>query len=208
MKKKILMVIVSAFILLSLSSCSVLGDFMGSKNSLGKTNNTAVTIAGAMENYLAQKKIDNHSLHGIELILNSDSNGTVKLYYSVAPAAEAEYSDLYVAEVNSKTGYVERFKKANYSKDGIKPYQLVKETDSFDAASLPIDSGNAFSVGVRAFSTNTDFHYDYVQMLLTSTNGTEKYSIEFISMLNDKIYCCEVDAVSGSVLNSSEKPLE
>lgn len=208
MKKRIITIVLSVCILLSLSSCSVASDIFGSKNNLGKTNNTAVTIAEAMEKYLVQKKAETYSLYGVELILNSDSNGTVKLYYSDAPAAEAEYSDIYIAEVNSKTGYVERFSKANYSKDGIEPYRLVKSSNVFDAASLPIDSGKALSVGVRAFSLDTDFHYDYVQILLKSADGAEKYSIKFISMLNDKIYYCDVDAVSGAILTSSENPLK
>lgn len=177
-------------------------------NSLGKTNNTAVTIAKAMNGYLSKKKKENCSLYGIEMMLNSDSNGSVKLYYSAVSSDQAEYADIYVAEVDSKTGHVERFEKANYAKDGIVPYQFVKENDAFDAATLPVDSGKALSVATRAFSATTDFYYDYIQLQLVCTDGVEQYEIRLISMLNDTIYCCNVDAVSGDALEVSTEPLE
>ncbi len=210
MKKKLLAVLMIIGTMLSMASCSIplVGDFFESENSLGKTNNTAVSIAGAMKDYLKNKNKEDHALYGIEMILNSDSNGMVKLYYSAAAASEAEYSDIRVAEVDSKTGHVERFGKANYAKDGLLPYQLVKESDPFDGGSLPIDSGKAISAAVRAFSGNTDFHYDYVQICLSAPSGLEQYEIEFISMLNETVYYCTVDAVSGAVLASSTGSLE
>ena len=210
MKKKLLAVLMIICIMLSMASCSMplIGDFFESENSLGKTNNTAVAIAEAMRDYLKFKNKEDYALYGIEMVLNSDSNGMVRLYYSGASAGEAEYSDIYVAEVDSKTGHVERFGKANYAKDGLLPYQLVKESDPFDGGSLPIDSGKAISAASRAFSGNTDFHYDYVQVCLSAPNGLEQYEIEFISMLNATIYYCTVDAVSGAILASSTGLLE
>lgn len=210
MKKRIVLPLLMAGVLLLFSSCSlpIIGDFIENDKSLGKTNNTAVTISEAMTDYLVKKGKENYLLHGIELTLNSDSNGVVKLYYSATSADLAEYSDIYVAEINSKTGYVERFDKAVYSKDGMEPYQLVKTTDALDGASIPIDSGKAMSVGVRAFSGEPEFHYDYVSMLLTASDGLEQYSIQFISMLNDKVYSCVVDAVSGTVLTTAIEPLK
>lgn len=210
MNKRIILPILIACILLLCCSCSLplVGDIFENDKSLGKTNNTAVTISEVMTDYLTKKNKENYLLHGIELTLNSDSNGVVKLYYSSTSADQAEYSDIYIAEINSKTGYVERFDKAVYSKDGIEPYQLVKTTDAFDGASMPIDSGKAMSAGVRAFSGEAEFHYDYVSMLLTSSGGIEQYSIQFISMLNDKKYNCIVDAVSGAVLSASVEPLK
>lgn len=210
MKKKIVLPFILVCILVFCSSCTlpIIGDFIENDKSLGKTNNTAVTISEAMTDYLVKKGKENYLLHGIELTLNSDSNGVVKLYYSSTSADLAEYSDIYIAEINSKTGYVERFDKAVYSKDGMEPYQLVKTTDAFDGASIPIDSGKAMSVGVRAFSGEAEFHYDYVSMLLTASDGLEQYSIQFISMLNDKVYRCVVDAVSGTVLTTAIEPLK
>ncbi len=210
MKKRIVLPLLMAFVLLFFSSCSlpIIGDFFENDQSLGKTNNTAVTISKAMTDYLTKKNKENYLLHGIELTLNSDSNGVVKLYYSSAPAAEAEYSDIYIAEINSKTGYIERFDQAVYSKDGIDPYRLVKTTDAFDGASIPVDSGKAMSSGVRAFSGEAEFHYDYVSMSLTVSDGIEQYAIQFISMLNDKVYRCNVDAVSGTILSTSIEPLK
>lgn len=204
MMKKFFVFAVAVAILLGMTSCSLIEP----SNSLGKTNNTAVTIAKAMEGYLAKKKKDNYSLYGIEMMLNSDSNGSVKLYYSAVPSEKAEYADIYVAAVDSKTGHVERFEKANYAKDGLKPYQFVKENDAFDAASLPVDSGVALSVATRAFSTTADFYYDYIQVGLISVDGVEQYEIRLISMLNDLVYCCNVDAVSGNVLSVTTEPLE
>ncbi len=210
MKKKLLAVLLIICVMLSLASCSIplIGDFFESENSLGKTNNTAVAIAEAMKDYLKNKNKEDYALYGIEMILNSDSNGMVKLYYSAVAASEAEYSDIRVAEVDSKTGHVERFGKANYAKDGLLPYQLVKEADPFDGGSLPVDSGKAVSAAVRAFSGNADFHYDYVQIRLSAPSGLEQYEVEFISMLNETIYYCTVDAVSGAVLESSTGSLE
>lgn len=210
MKKRIFLPLLMACVLLFFSSCSlpIIGDFFENDKSLGKTNNTAVTISEAMTDYLVKKGKENYLLHGIELTLNSDSNGVVKLYYSATSADLAEYSDIYIAEINSKTGYVERFDKAVYSKDGMEPYQLVKTTDALDGASIPVDSGKAMSVGVRAFSGESEFHYDYVSMLLTASDGLEQYSIQFISMLNDKVYSCVVDAVSGTVLTTAIEPLK
>ena len=133
MKKSIVAILILVTILLSLSSCSIplIGDFFESENSLGKTNNTAVTIAAAMGEFLAAKKKEDSSLYGVELVLNSDGNGQVCLYYSQKKPAEAEYSDVLVAEVDSKTGHVERFSSAKYEKDGLLPYQLVKESEAF-----------------------------------------------------------------------------
>ncbi len=204
MKKKFFALGIAIAILLGMTSCNLIE----SNNSLGKTNNTAVTIAKAMEGYLGKKKKDDFSLYGIEMMLNSDSNGSVKLYYSAASSDRAEYADIYVAEVDSKTGHVERFEKANYAKDGLIPYQFVKENDAFDAATLPIDSGMALSVATRAFSTAADFYYDYIQIQLVCIEGVEQYEIRLISMLNDLVYCCSVDAVSGGVLSTSTEPLE
>ena len=210
MKKRIVLPLLLICILLLLTSCSlpIIGDFFENDKSLGKTNNTAVTISEAMSDYLVKNNKGKFSLHGIELSLNSDSNGTVKLYYSSVSADQAEYSNIYIAEINSKTGYVERFEKAIYSKDGIEPYRLVKTTDAFDGASIPVDSGKAMSIGVRAFSGEPEFYYDYARILLTATDGFEQYSIQFISMLNDKVYSCNVDAVSGAVLSTAIDPLE
>lgn len=210
MKKRIVLPLLMVCVLLFFSSCSlpIIGDFFENDQSLGKTNNTAVTISEAMTDYLVKKNKENYLLHGIELTLNSDSNGVVKLYYSSVPAAQAEYSDIYIAEINSKTGYIERFDQAVYSKDGIDPYRLVKTTDAFDGASISIDSGKAMSNGVRAFSGEAEFHYDYVSMSLTVSEGIEQYAIQFISMLNDKVYSCNVDAVSGTILSISIEPLK
>lgn len=209
MKKRVVASIIILLMMLSLSSCTipVIGDFIESEDSLGKTNNTAVAIAGAMKDYLKSKKKDNASLYGVELILNSDGNGDVRLYYSEKAPEDAAYSDVLVAEVDSKTGHVSRFSKANYAKDGLSPYQLVKECDAFDAGTLPIDSEKAISLGVRSFSNDPEFHYDYVQILLSAPYGMEQYEVDFISMLNDKVYRCTVDGVSGSVLSVSSGEL-
>ncbi len=210
MKKRIVLPLLMVCVLLFFSSCSlpIIGDIFENDKSLGKTNNTAVTISEAMTDYLEKKNKENYLLHGIELTLNSDSNGVVKLYYSSVPAAQAEYSDIYIAEINSKTGYIERFDQAVYSKDGIDPYWLVKTTDAFDGASIPVDSGKAMSNGVRAFSGESEFHYDYVSMSLTVSDGIEQYAIQFISMLNDKVYSCNVDAVNGTILSTSIEALK
>ncbi len=207
--KKVLALLTAAMMLLSLASCSipVIGDFIESEESLGKTNNTAVAIAGAMKDYLKNKKQEDLSLYGIELILNSDGNGTVKLYYSEKSPAEVAYSDVRVAEVDSKTGHVERFSDARYEEDGLAPYRLVKESEAFDGGTLPVDSEKAISVSVRSFSNDTEFHYDYVQIMLSAPGGMEQYEVQLISMLNDKVYQCTVDAVSGAVLASSAKAL-
>lgn len=211
MKKKYSIFAILSVALIFLSSCSgsipIIGDFIKSDSSLGKTNNTAVTIADAMKDYLESQGEEDCALYGMELILNSDGNGTVKLYYTDETPENAEYSDVYVAEVDSKTGHVEHFDSADYAKDDIKPYQFVREGCSFDAASLPIDSNKAISKGVKAFSSDTDFYYDYVQMDLSAMEGAERYDIRFISMLNDTVYLCTVDAVSGSVLSSEVEPL-
>lgn len=205
MKKKVLAVLLSAALLMMASSCSipVIGDLFESESSLGKTNNTAVTIAAAMKDYLKNKKKTDLTLYGLEMILNSDGNGTVKLYYTAALPDKAAYSDIYVSEVDSKTGHVERFGRANYAKDGITPFQMVRECRAIDAASLPVDSEKAISSGVKAFSTNLEFYYDYVQIALSAPGELEQYEIRFISMLNDTVYYCTVDGVNAAVLASS-----
>lgn len=202
--KRLFAILLSCILLLSLASCTipVIGDFIESEESLGKTNNTAVTIAAAMKEYLKSQKKGDASLYGVELILNSDGNGAVRLYYTEKAPKDAAYSDVLVAEVDSKTGHVERFSPARYAKDGLAPYQLVRERDAFDGASLPIDSEKAVSLGVRSFSNHAEFHYDYVQILLSAPGGLAQYEIKFISMLNDTVYRCTVDAVSGAVLSS------
>lgn len=207
--KKVVAMLMAVLMLLSLASCTipVIGDFIESEESLGKTNNTAVTIAEAMKEYLKNKKKEGLSLYGIEMVLNSDGNGDVRLYYSDRSPEEVAYSDVRVAEVDSKTGHVERFSAAHYEMDGLTPYRLVKESAAFDAGSLPIDSEKAISAGVRAFSNDKEFHYDYVQILLSAPNGVEQYAVKYISMLNDVVYRCTVDAVSGTVLASSTGPL-
>ena len=188
-----------------MSSCSVpmIRDLVGSENSLGKTNNTAVDIATAMRDFLAAKNKSDLVLYGIEMVLDSDNNGFVILYYTGVSPKDAEYSDIYVAEVDSKTGHVERFSKANYSEDGIVPYRTVKECYALQAESLPIDSEKAIASGAKVFSGNTDFHYDYIEVFLTAKDGLEQYEICYISMLNDAVYYATVDAVSGTVLASS-----
>lgn len=207
--KKSFLALLAALVLISLSSCSVpiISDFVQSDESLGKTNNTAVPIAAAMKEYLQAKNKEDLSLYGIEMILNSDGNGTVKLFYTKKTPEEAEYSDIYVAEVDSRTGHVERFSKADYAEDGLTPFELVKYGNAFDAATLPVDSEKAISAAAQAFSNNQDFHYDYVQVELSMTGALEQYEIRFISMLNDRTYLCMVDAVNGAVLESSSGAL-
>lgn len=207
--KKSFLALLAALVLISLSSCSVpiISDFVQSDESLGKTNNTAVPIATAMKEYLQAKNKEDLSLYGIEMILNSDGNGTVKLFYTKKTPEEAEYSDIYVAEVDSRTGHVERFSKADYAEDGLTPFELVKYGNAFDAATLPVDSEKAISAAAQAFSNNQDFHYDYVQVELSMTAAPEQYEIRFISMLNDRTYLCMVDAVNGAVLESSSGAL-
>lgn len=212
MKKRMMVWAMLLGVLLSFSGCSgsvpIIGDFIKSENSLGKTNNTAVTISAAMKAFLKGKNKGHYSLYGMEMILNSDGNGAIKLFYTGETPENADYSDVYVAEVDSKTGHVERFEKADYAKDGLAPYQCVREGYAFDGASLPIDSGKAIANGVKSFSSDADFHYDYVQMQLKSDGQTEQYTVRFISMLNDMIYHCNIDAVSGNVLKASVAPLE
>lgn len=125
MKKKVLAVLLSAALLMMASSCSipVIGDLFESESSLGKTNNTAVTIAAAMKDYLKNKKKTDLALYGLEMILNSDGNGTVKLYYTAALPDKAAYSDIYVSEVDSKTGHVERFGRQIMPKTGSRRFK-------------------------------------------------------------------------------------
>ena len=210
MKKKVLSFVLLVVLVMMLNSCTlpIIGDFIESDESLGKTNNTAVTIAEAMKDYLVKKNRTDLSLYGIEMNLNSDGNGTVKLYYSKVIPEKLSYSAVYVAEVDSTTGHVERFSKADYSKDGLTPYQAVSVGIAFDAGSLPIDSEKAVSLGVHSFAADLDFHYDYVQIILSAPNDLEQYDIRYISMLNDKVYYAAIDAVSGSVISTSIGALE
>lgn len=207
--KKAVGLLMALLILFSMSSCSVpiIRDLVGSENSLGKTNNTAVEIATAMKDFLAAKNKSELVLYGIEMVLDSDNNGFVILYYTEASPKDAEYSDIYVAEVDSKTGHVERFSKANYAKDGIIPYQTVKECYALQGESLPVDSEKAIANGTKVFSGNADFHYDYIEVFLTNKDGSEQYDICYISMLNDTVYYATVDAVSGTVLAFSSGEL-
>lgn len=66
-----------------------------------------------------------------------------------------------------------------------------------------MDSEKAISSGVKAFSTNLEFYYDYVQIALSAPGELEQYEIRFISMLNDTVYYCTVDGVNAAVLASS-----
>lgn len=209
MRKSVVALLLVALMLLS-SSCSVpiIGDFVQSDESLGKTNNTAVTIASAMQDYLKKKDKQDLSLYGVDLVLNSDGNGNVKLFYAKGKPHDLKYDDIYVAEVDSTTGHVERFSKAKFSKDALAPYELVRNCKAMDAGALPIDSEKAISLAVKLFASNPDFHYDYVQIRLSMPNSVEIYSISFISMLNDVVYEATVDAVNGAVLGSSSRALE
>ncbi len=210
MKKRLVALLLILAILIGASGCSipVIGDLIESENSLGKTNNTAVAIAGAMQDFLKEKKKSDLVLYGLEMILNDDSNGIVKLYYTDVQPRDAVYSDIYVAEVDSKTGHVERFEKVQYADDGITPFEMVKNSAPLDAASLPVDSGKAISAGARAFSADLEYQYDYIHIALVKTDSLEKYEIRFISMLNDQIYYCTVDGVTGAVITSSVGALE
>jgi hypothetical protein len=210
MKKKFLALVALLLVAVLTASCSMsdLAKLFESDESLGKTNNTAVAIADAMDGYLEKKKMTDQALYGVEMNLNSDSNGLVKLYYSAVSPEEAKYEDIYVAEVDSKTGHVERFGKVDFKKEGKVPFQLVKQSTAFDAGTLPIDSGKAISTASRIFNENADFYYDYVYILLSAPDGKEIYEIEFISMLNDQVYHCTVDAVSGAVLEYDQEALD
>ena len=209
MKRSIVAFLLVVLMLLS-SSCAIpiIGDFVQSDESLGKTNNTAVTIAAAMKDYLKKKDKQNLSLYGVDLLLNSDGNGEVKLFYAQGKTQDMKYDDIYVAEVDSTTGHVERFSKADFSKDELAPYEVVRNCKPMDVGALPIDSEKAISLAVKRFASNPEFHYDYVQIRLSMPAATEIYSISFISMLNDVVYSTTVDAVTGTLLDSSSRPLE
>lgn len=208
--KKLIVFVVSLVMAVSLSSCSVpiISDFFESEESLGKTNNTAATIGEALKDYLKLQEKENYALYGVDMRLNSDANGMLKFYYCGVAPMDAEYGDVWVAEVNSKTAHVERFSALDYEEDGEAPYFMVKNNESFDAGSLPFDSFRAIGAGVRAFSDDLEFQYDYVQISLTAPKGKACYDIRYLSMLNDTIYCCTIDAVSGAVLASSTEVLE
>ena len=144
----------------------------------------------------------------MDLLLNSDGNGEVKLFYAQGKTQDMKYDDIYVAEVDSTTGHVERFSKADFSKDELAPYEVVRNCKPMDVGALPIDSEKAISLAVKRFASNPEFHYDYVQIRLSMPAATEIYSISFISMLNDVVYSTTVDAVTSTLLDSSSRPLE
>ena len=204
MKRFFSALLMSAVILVSFSGCSV---FDTSKNSISKTSNTVATIYTALKENLELRGKKNYSLYGVKMTVNSENVGKYTYVYTNKRPDEMKYSDVLIVEVNNRTGRIEKCSAPDYAKYSTMPYDIIKSNMPIVPDSLYIDSDKAVSIAANAASRD-DFVYNYVDLTLKYTDGRVLYNIGHISLVNNCIYKCTVDAMTGSITDIYTEDLQ
>lgn len=202
MKKSISILLIIVTVL-SLCSCNI---FDTEKNTVGKTNNTIVSVYNALtENFKLRKK-EGYILYGARILVNSENVGTYTFIYTDKRPDELKYSDILIVEINNRTGRIEKFSSPEYSVYESMPYNVIKTAMPINPSGFKIDSDAAVKIAIKAHNGN-NFHFNYVQTDLGYINGSTVYEINHISLVNNTVFKTIVDVMTGTVVSTSVEAL-
>lgn len=203
MKRTVSAVFICFVLITLLSGCSVLS---GVNNNVGKTDNTLISVYGALKENLAQRGREGFVLYGARLRVNSENVGSYVYVYTDKRPDDMKYSDILIVEVNNRTGRIEKCSAPDWAEYGAEPYDLISSAMPLEPDKFPIDSDTAVKNAALAHQQN-GFVYNYIELTLSYTDGMPVYDIDHISLVNNCIYRSRVDVVTGEVINKSVEEL-
>lgn len=198
--KRLLCSVLALLVIASFSSCGISAD------NIGKTANSAMTVATELTDIFAARKKTGYDLYGIKMLVNSENVGTYSYFYTNKRADEVRYSDILVVEINNRTGKIERFSAPDYDKHGTEPYDLISTAMPIYPQYFGIDSTAAIKKAENEHFGN-HFSYNYIETTVCYKDGMTVYDIDHISLINNCIYNTVIDTATGNVLDSSVKEL-
>ncbi len=198
MKRLISILLILITVLFCLGGCDILSK---EKNTVGKSNNTIVTVYNALTENFALRKKEGYLLYGARLIVNSENVGTYTYIYTNKRPDQMKYSDILIVEVNNRTGKIEKFSSPEYSVYESMPYDVIKTAMPLNPLEFKIDSDEAIKIAAKAHNGN-NFHYNYIQADLGYINGSTIYEIKHISLVNNSVFKTAVDVMSGTVVST------
>ena len=201
--KKTVSVLLIALLAVTLCGCNFIGD---GRNTVGKSNNTVMTVYTALKDNLASRGKDEYKLYGVRLVTNSENVGKFTYYYAAKRPDEMKYSDILVVEVNNRSGRIEKCSSPDYAEYGATPFEIVSTAMPIDPDSFGVDSGEALKNAARAH-TDGGFVYNYVELFVSYKDGAVVYDIGHVSLVNNCIYHSIVDVMTGAVISTSVEDL-
>ncbi len=200
--------IVSLFLILTtvvfcFSGCDILSN---EKNTVGKSNNTFITVYDALKENFAMRKKEGYSLYGARLIVNSENVGKYTYIYTNKRPDQLKYSDILIVEVNNRSGKIEKFSSPEYAVYGSMPYDVIKTAMPLNPSKFRVNSDEAIKIAAKTHMGN-NFHYNYIQADLGYLNGLIIYEIKHISLVNNAVFKTSIDVMSGTVVSTQVEEL-
>ena len=203
MKRLLCAMLIAVTLLLALGGCNILAN---EKNTVGKSNNTVVTLYKSLvENFKLREK-EGYHLYGVSSLVNSENVGTYTFIYTDKRPDELNYSDILIVEINNRTGRIEKFSSPEYAVYGQKPYSFIKTAMPLDPTAFKIDSDGAVKLAAQAHF-GEKFLYNYIQTDVGYVGGQVVYDISHISLVYNCIYKTQINAMTGAIISSSVEEL-
>lgn len=203
MKRLLCSAVAIITMLVSLCGCNIIST---EKNTIGKINNTVMTVYNALLQNFELRKKENYDLYGVSVIVNSENVGTYTFIYTNKRPDELNYSDILVVEINNRTGKIEKFSEPDYAVYGQKPYDVIKTAMPIDPSAFALDSDAAVKLAAKTHQ-GEKFLYNYIQTDVGYVNGQPVYDISHISLVYNCVYKTEINALTGSVISYSVEEL-
>lgn len=198
--KKLLCAVLTLLVIATFSGCSIGAD------SIGKTANSAMTVATELDSIFEARKKTGYDLYAIKMLVNSENVGKYTYIYTNKRPDSIRYSDILVVEVNNRTGKVEHFSAPDYETYGTEPYDIISGAMPIYPQYFGIDSTAAIKKAENEHFAN-HFTYNYIETTICYKDGMSVYDIDHISLVNNCIYNTVIDTATGTVLDSSVKEL-
>ena len=203
--KRLLTCFVLVSLLLFLSSC---GFFSSRLRSVGRTNTTVIKMYNQIKDHFEQSDKSGYLLYGVEMSLDAQGIGSAVLVYTNKRPDDIQYNDIYLAEVDCRTGAVTKMGTPDYATYGDSPYKLIEKGVPLSLESWKVDSDAAQKTALSAHMSENGFEYNYMKLCATVVDTVEAYVIEHISLVNNMVYTTVVDAVTGDIIQKSTDELE
>lgn len=203
MKKIVSLILILTLCIPLLCGCNIITT---EKNSIGKSANTAITTYAAIEENFVLRKMSGYNLYGVKLNVNSENVGKYTYIYTDKSPGEMEYSDILIVEINTLNGRIEKFSAPDFVTYESEPYEIIKTGMPLEMTSFAVDSDAALRTAQDCHFGN-NFVYNYIETTVVYENGAPVYKIDHISLVNDCIYKTVVDAMTGTVVNTSVEEL-
>lgn len=201
--KRLLCVMLIVSALFMSAGCNIIPN---EKNTVGKSNNTVVTVYKSLvENFKLREK-EGYDLYGVTMLVNSENVGTYTFIYTDKRSDELNYSDILIVEINNRTGRIEKFSSPEYAVYGQKPYDFIKTAMPLDPTKFHLDSDAAIKLAAQSHF-GEKFLYNYIQTDVGYINGQPVYDIGHISLVYNCIYKTQINAMTGAIISSTVEEL-